>query len=79
MTIQVSISVMDFAVAIVAQQGAWTSMASCYFAAGLVRLYNGGGKNGWFLPSFYGLKLTFAIDLFKCTLSAEFGGVFRKM
>ncbi|QLL24458.1 hypothetical protein DLE04_01755 [Actinobacteria bacterium IMCC26103] len=46
--------------AIVTQQGACTSMASCDFAAGLARLYTGGSKNDWFLPSLYELKLIFA-------------------
>ena len=46
--------------AIVTQQGACISMASCDFAAGLARLYTGGSKNDWFLPSLYELKLIFA-------------------
>ena len=45
--------------AIIAQQGACTSMESCDFAAGLARLYNGGSKSDWFLPSLYELRFIF--------------------
>ena len=51
---------MDFIVAIVAQQDACTSKASCDFAAGLARLYASGSKNDWFLPSLYESRLIFA-------------------
>jgi hypothetical protein len=34
-------------------------MESCDFAAGLARLYNGGSKSDWFLPSLYELRFIF--------------------
>ena len=43
--------------AIIAQQGACETMASCTYVAGYVRLYNGGGKTDWFLPSLRELQL----------------------
>ena len=43
--------------AIIAQQGACETMASCTYIAGYIRLYKGGGKTDWFLPSFRELQL----------------------
>ena len=43
--------------AIIAQQGACETMASCTYIAGYIRLYKGGGKSDWFLPSLRELQL----------------------
>jgi hypothetical protein len=43
--------------AIIAQQGACETMASCTYIAGYIRLYKGGGKTDWFLPSLRELQL----------------------
>lgn len=43
--------------AIIAKQGACETMASCTYIAGYIRLYKGGGKTDWFLPSVRELQL----------------------